>query len=149
MKLNSNAGRFLIAVSLLGLIVIFYPKTPDVRLTLCQDLTHLLSLNKFKKVRWKAHQIIEKGYEDLEVRLQYTITDLSEKSREVQASCFYPYEQLEIEAETFQQTSAAYATYPSRMLIAGQAVDKNSLHKGIKQLSKQHGQALLEKLNLQ
>ena len=93
---------------------------------------------------WRGRK---KGYEDLEIRLQYAITDFSGHSREIQSSCFYPYEQLEIEAETFQQASAAYATYPSRMLIAGHAVEKNSLHRGINQLAKQHGKELLENLN--
>lgn len=110
-------------------------KTPDVRLTLCQDLTQLL-LNTPQGLQWQEHKSIIKGYEDLEMQIQFTTGEPGSTSS---ASCFYAYEQDEIGAETFQEPEAAYSTYPGKMILQGKEVDKMLLSKSINQVMLQQG----------
>jgi len=137
--LDSNISYKLLLVTTLILLV-SCSKTPDVRVTLCQDVTQLL-LNSTEQLEWQEHKAIIKGYEDLEIQLQST----SAENNTVQASCFYPYEQDEIGAETFQEPTAAYATYPSKMLLQGKIVDKMLLSKTINQAMLQQGKEAIIK----
>lgn len=152
MKLNTNAARFFILVILFGVLAIFFSRKPDVRLTLCQDLTILL-LDSPASLEWQEHHSIIKGYEDLEVQVLFSVTDSSitnnnGQSGTLQASCFYEYEQDEIGPETFQAPASAYSTYPSKMILNKKSVDKNILHKSITQVMKQQGKDAIKKLKL-
>lgn len=95
-------------------------KSPDVRLTLCQDLSQLLLPNA--NLQWQEHEAILKGYEDMEMKVHFTMAD-----KKSAASCFYPYTQDDIGAETFQEPTSAYATYPSKMILNGRTVDSQLL----------------------
>lgn len=117
-------------------------KTPDVRLTLCQDLTRLL-LNSPQGLQWQESQSIIKGYEDLEMQLSFTLDESGSTSS---ASCFYAYEQDEIGAETFQDPEAAYSTYPAKMILQSKVVDKVLLSKSINQVMLQQGKNTVKKV---
>lgn len=117
-------------------------KTPDVRLTLCQDLTQLL-LNSPQGLQWQEHKSIIKGYEDMEMQVQFTTGEQSSTSS---ASCFYAYEQDDIGAETFQDPEAAYSTYPSKMILQGKDVDKMLLSQSINQVMLQQGKNVINQV---
>lgn len=144
MKLNKNAGRFVLLAIFFGAIATFYPKTPDVRLSLCQDLTQ--SLIKPAQAHWQTHEIVVKGYHDLEVKLQFAQLDSKGQQGISHASCFFPYVQDDIEAETFQTPSAAYSSYPDSMALNDIIVDKTLLHQTIQKIIKQQGKELIKKL---
>lgn len=132
--LNTIVTRNLLLISSLILLV-SCSKTPDVRLTLCQDLTQLL-LNSPEGLEWQEHQSIIKGYQDLEIQVPFTS---SQQHSTAYASCFYPYEQDEIGAETFQNPEAAYSTYPDKMILNDKVIDKMLLSKSINQVMVQQG----------
>lgn len=117
-------------------------KTPDVRLTLCQDLTQLL-LNSPQGLQWQEHKSIIKGYEDMEMQVQFTTDEQSSTSS---ASCFYAYEQDDIGAETFQDPEAAYSTYPGKMILQGKDVDKMRLSQSINQVMLQQGKNVINQV---
>ena len=136
--LNSIVIRNLLLVSSLILLA-SCSKTPDVRLTLCQDLTQLL-LNTPDDLEWQEHKTIIKGYQDLEIQVPFTY---NEQSSTVYASCFYSYEQDEIGAETFQNPEAAYSSYPNKMILQGDVVDTVLLSKSINQVMLQQGKNVI------
>ena len=116
-------------------------KTPDVRLTLCQDLTQLL-LNSSEAIEWQEHKAIIKGYEDLEMQIKFA----TKEQGIGQASCFYAYEQDDIGPETFQEPTSAYSTYPNKMILMGGNVDKILLSGTINQVMKQQGNKAINKV---
>ncbi|MDX2504107.1 MAG: hypothetical protein QNL62_06485 [Gammaproteobacteria bacterium] len=118
--------RLLTLVSILSMLITSCAKTPDVRLTMCQDLTKLL-LNSPDKLEWQEHKPIIKGLDDLEMQIQFAITDASGQTSNAQASCFYKYEQDEIGAETFNTPTSAYSTYPHKMILQGKEINKQLL----------------------
>lgn len=137
---NTTALRMLILFSSL-IVLASCAKTPDVRLTLCQDLTQLL-LNSPEDFQWQEHKAI-KAYQDLEMQLEFTT---NEQSSTAYASCFYSYVQDEIGAETFQDPEAAYDTYPNKMVLMGEEVDKMLLSRSINSLMQQQGKTVLNKV---
>ncbi|NOQ80327.1 MAG: hypothetical protein GQ546_13130 [Gammaproteobacteria bacterium] len=139
--LNTITVRSLILISSLILLA-SCAKTPDVRLTLCQDLTQLL-LNSPEGLQWHEHKSIIKGYQDLEMQVQFST---GEQNSKAYASCFYSYEQDEIGAETFQDPEAAYSTYPSKMILKDKAVDKILLSKSINKVMLQQGKDIINKV---
>jgi len=120
-------------------------KTPDVRLTLCQDLAQLL-VNSSTELQWESHTSILKGYEDLEMQIQFSTTKTDEVNEVTSASCFYAYEQDDIGAETFADPEAAYATYPNKMILKGQPVDKNTLSLAVNQAMLQQGKRAVKQV---
>ena len=138
---NTTALRMLILFSSL-IVLASCAKTPDVRLTLCQDLTQLL-LNSPEGLQWQEHKAIIKAYQDLEMQLEFTT---NEQSSTAYASCFYSYVQDEIGAETFQDPEAAYDTYPNKMVLKGEEVDKMLLSRSINSLMQQQGKTALNKV---
>lgn len=129
---STISQRLLLATTLI--LLVSCAKTPDVRATLCQDVAQLL-VNSTEQFEWQEHKAIIKGYEDLEIQVQST----SAENNTIQASCFYPYVQDEVGAETFQEPTAAYDTYPSKMLLQGKLVDKMLLSKTINTAMLQQG----------
>ncbi|MCU7938347.1 MAG: hypothetical protein KZQ64_08775 [gamma proteobacterium symbiont of Bathyaustriella thionipta] len=117
-------------------------KNPDVRLTFCQDLTQLL-LKPSEELEWQEHQTIIKGYQDLEIQIQFTT---AEQNSMAHASCFYAYEQDDIGAETFQNPEAAYSTYPGKMILMNKEVEKILLAKSINQVMLQQGKNVINKV---
>ncbi len=113
--------------AVLILLTVSCSKTPDVRLTLCQDLTELL-LNSPDKLEWKEHKPIIRGYSDLEMQVSYSLVN-SDATAANQASCFYTYIQNQdaVGAEEFNAPTSAYSTYPIKMILNGQSVDKKKL----------------------
>ena len=120
-------------------------KTPDVRLTLCQDLTQLL-VNSSTELQWEAHKSIIKGYQDLEIQIQFSTSKTDEVNEISSASCFYAYEQDDIGAETFADPTAAYSTYPNKMILKGQPVAKNTLTLAVNQAMLQQGKRAVKQV---
>ena len=105
-------------------------KTPDVRLTLCQDLM-VLYLHPTDSIEWQEHEPIMRGYNDLEMQVSYSLA--SSENKIEKASCFYKYIQNEdaMGAEEFNTPTVAYSTYPHKMLINGKTVKKMVLANGV------------------
>jgi len=129
-------------------------ESPDVRLTLCQDLSQLL-LSPSEALQWKEHEPIIKGYEDMEMKVHFATAD---NSKQGVASCFYPYVQDDIGAETFQSPSSAYDTNPNKMILNGKVVDNILLSKTVNQAmlvqgkravknTKEAGQKMMDSIN--
>jgi len=135
--MKKKSISWLLATSSL-LLLASCTKTPDVRLTLCQDLTQLL-VNSSTELQWESHTSIIKGYQDLEMQIQFSTSKIDEVNEVASASCFYAYEQDDIGAETFADPEAAYATYPKKMILKGQPVDKNTLSLAVNQAMLQQG----------
>ena len=117
---------FFIVAAIISLSTISCSKTPDVRLTMCQDLT-MMFLNSPKTLEWKEHKPVMKGLDDLEMQISYSITQSDGQIVNDKASCFYKYEQDEIGAETFSTPTAAYSAYPNKMIFKGKVVYKKDL----------------------
>ena len=139
--LNLHSARYILLI-VTTLLLGACSKTPDVRLTLCQDLTQLL-LNSPQGLQWQEHKSIIKGYEDMEMLVQFTTGEQSSTSS---ASCFYAYEQDDIGAETFQEPEAAYSTYPGKMILQGKDVDKMLLSQSINQVMLQQGKNVINQV---
>ncbi len=120
-------------------------KTPDVRLTLCQDLAQLL-LNSSTELQWESHKSVIKGYQDLEMQIQFSTSNTDEINELSSASCFYAYEQDDIQAETFATPTAAYSTYPNKMILKGQPVDKNTLSLAVNRAMLQQGKRAVKQI---
>ncbi len=124
-------------------------KTPDVRLTLCQDLT-VLFLNASDDIEWQERKPVFRGYNDLEMKVAYS--DKSSNKVE-KASCFYAYIENEdaMGAEEFNTPTVAYSTNPNKMIINGKTVKKMVLADGVNAVMlKQGGEAITkvkEKMN--
>lgn len=117
---------FFIMAAIIGLSIISCSKTPDVRLTLCQDLT-MMFLNSPEDLEWKDHKPVMRGLDDLEMQVFYSISQSNDEILHDQASCFYKYEQDEIGVETFNTPTAAYSAYPNKMILNGKVVNKKAL----------------------
>jgi len=117
---------FFIMAVIISLSIISCSKTPDVRLTMCQDLA-VLFLNSPESLEWKESKPIMRGLDDLEMQVFYSITQSNGEILNAQASCFYKYEQDEIGAETFSTPTAAYSAYPNKMILNGKVVNKIEL----------------------
>ncbi|MCU7835116.1 MAG: hypothetical protein KZQ83_07645 [gamma proteobacterium symbiont of Taylorina sp.] len=128
--------RIVLILTLLLLIIFITActKTPDVRVTFCQDLTWIL-LGSPDKMQWHEHQPIIKGYDDLEMEVHFATID-NGATNNAQSSCFYRYEENGIsDISSFQNPIAAYSTYPNKMSFKGQIVDKKLLNQTIQKLS--------------
>ena len=137
--LNRLWSLFLISTSLI--LLSSCSKSPDVRLSLCQDVTQEL-LSASGQLQWQAHKAIIKGYQDMEMALQFTTEN--EPDTSLQAACYYPYEEDEIGAETFETPTSAFATYPSKMRLNGQRVDTVLLAKTINIVMVKQGKAIIK-----
>lgn len=127
-----------------GLTVVSCSKTPDVRLTMCQDLT-LKLLKSPDNLEWQGHKAIMNGHNDLQMKVSYTITESDGEVHNGDASCFYAYEQDEIGAETFSEPTAAYSTYPHKMQLDNQPVNEKRLTLLVNQVMVSQGQEAIVK----
>jgi len=125
--------RLFIITAIISLATISCSKTPDVRLSLCQELTVLL-LKSPENLQWQEHRSIIKGYQDLEMQVSYSITQANGQKGNDQASCFYPYIQVEPDMEAFNTPTVDYSTYPDKMILKGREVDKQQLAHAINQV---------------
>lgn len=131
-----------IVVMLIGLSISSCSKTPDVRLTMCQDLM-VLFLNPSGSIEWQEHKPIMRGYNDLEMQASYSTAASDGKVEK--ASCFYAYIQNEeaMGAEEFNNPTVAYSTNPNKMIINGKTVKKMVLANGVNEVMlKQGGKAI-------
>ena len=133
----------IITTTIISLSTLSCSKTPDVRLTLCQDLT-VLSLNSPSDIEWQEDKAIIKGYEDLEMKAFYSLANATDQSV-YEASCFYQYEQDDIGMDTFNTPTAAYSTYPNKMILNGQTMNKKELAKMVEQVMLKQGGELYQK----
>lgn len=141
---DKNALKVLI-VSVAVVMLTSCSKGPDPRLTLCQDLSQLFVDSK-EQLEWTEHKAIIKGYQDLEMQVHFTATDTNGKQELLQASCFYPYEQDEIGAETFEMPTAAYSTYPVKMIFNGNNIDKKRLAQSINKVMIMQGKQAIKNI---
>jgi len=118
-------------------------KSPDVRLTLCQDLM-ILFLNPSENVTWQEHEALMRGYDDLEMKIAYSTEGNSSSVQK--ASCFYQYvqNQDEMGAEEFNTPTVAYSTYPRKMQLNGKTVDKMKLANGVNSAMLKQGRQAIQ-----
>ncbi len=121
-------------------------KGPDPRLTLCQDLGQMLLGVADNNIEWTGHKPVIKGYQDLEMQVAFSFTDEHGQQSQGQAACFYPYEQDDIGAETFEMPTAAYSTYPVKMVLNGKIIDKKLLAQSINKVMIMQGKRAIENL---
>lgn len=145
MLLTKNSIQFyfisVVIIVISSLSIISCSKTPDVRLTMCQDLV-VLFLNSPDNIEWQKHEPIFRGYKDLEMPVSYSDDQTVNK-----ASCFYAYIQNEdaMGAEEFNTPTVAYSTYPNKMILNGKVVDKMELANGVNAVMlKQGGKAYIK-----
>ena len=144
MKKRSHFLLFLFSVTFLIVITVFWPKTPDVRLKLCQDVVRIF-FHSPTHLTWIKHDAIMRGYEDLEIVVTYTLSQANEEVLHKQATCFFAYDQYEIEADTFATPSAAYSSYPNKIIIDGEQLPKNTLTELVKQAMIDQGRDIINK----
>ncbi len=147
------AASWRISIIILTVFISFFisscSKTPDVRLTMCKDLT-VLFLNAPEAIEWQEHKPIFRAYNDLEMKVSYS--DKATNKTE-NASCFYAYIDNEdaMGAEEFNTPTVAYSTNPNKMIINGKTVRKMVLADGVNAVMlKQGGKAIAkvkEKMN--
>jgi len=106
----------------------------------------MLLANSPENLKWTEHKPVMKGYEDLEMRVSYSITQSNGKIVNQQASCFYKYEQDDIGAETFNMPTAAYSTYPGRMIFEAKEVEKIQLANMINEAMANQGRKAIIKI---
>lgn len=126
----------------IALLTVSCSKTPDVRLTMCQDLTALF-LNSPENIEWQQHEPIMRGYKDLEMQVSYSDGQTVNK-----ASCFYKYIQNEdaMGAEEFNTPTVAYSTYPNKMILNGKVMDKKQLADGVNTVMLSQGRKTIAKV---
>lgn len=127
---------------IISLAITSCSKTPDVRLTMCQDLM-VLFLNPTGSIEWQKHEPIMRGYNDLEMQVSYSTVASNGKVEE--ASCFYAYIQNEdaMGSEEFNTPTVAYSTNPNKMIINGKTVKKMILANAVNEVMlKQGGKAI-------
>ncbi|MCP3852693.1 MAG: hypothetical protein GY694_21070 [Gammaproteobacteria bacterium] len=139
-----NSSFRIILLTLLSVFLLSScSKSPDVRLTLCQDLM-VLFLNPSENVVWEEHEALMRGYDDLEMKVAYS----TEGSRSTihKASCFYQYvqNQDEMGAEEFNTPTVAYSTYPRKMQLNGKAVEKIELANGVNSVMLKQGRQAIQ-----
>ncbi len=117
--------------------------TEDVRLTLCKDLTQEF-LDSPGQLEWASEDVVIKGYEDLEVRLKYLSGDT-----EGSFSCFYAYEAVEENATMVADPSAAFSTYPNRVMQNGQTLDHGLVAKKINAVMLKQGKQAIDAVKKQ
>ncbi len=110
-------------------------KGPDPRLVHCQDLGQVLLGVADDGIGWTGVTPVIKECQDLEMRVSYSLRYEQEEQSQGVASCFYPYDQDEIGAETFEMPTATYSTYPVKMVLNGETVDKKLLAQSINNLN--------------
>lgn len=146
-KKNFTAFHFplFIVTAVISLSTISCSKTPDVRLTLCQDLM-VLFLNSPANREWQEHEPIIRGYKDLEMQVSYSSATPDGQIVD-QASCFYTYtpDQDATGAEEFNTPTAAYSTYPNKMVINGKVVNKNELANAVNTVMLNQGKKAITK----
>ena len=146
-KKNSTSFHFpfFIVTAMISLSTISCSKTPDVRLTMCQDLM-VLFLNSPENREWQEHEPIIRGYKDLEIQVSYSSATADGQIVD-QASCFYTYtpDQDATGAEEFNTPTAAYSTYPNKMVINGKVVNKNELANGVNMVMLNQGKKAIIK----
>ncbi len=133
----------LIKLSLLFTLITFSvscSKTPDVRLTLCQDVTKILLGSS--TIEWQQETVKMPGHNDLEMLVPFTI---SGSTKSETAVCYYRYEAEEPEATSFNDPASAYSTYPHKMILKGKAVDQNTLSRAVNQAMAGQGKAAINK----
>ena len=113
--------------------------TEDVRITLCKDLTMGIGLQTDKQPEWISEDMKFDGYEDMQVILKYTVAGKTLLSR-----CDYPYEAIDEDALTLSNPASAYATYPSKVIINGEAVASAVLAEKVRLYLKKQGIKLVE-----
>lgn len=143
-KLENSLTIILILAIILSLSITSCSKTPDVRLTLCQDMTQLL-VNSPEQLQWKEHKAIMTGHNDLEMQLTYTMTQPDGQILTQQASCFYSYDQDEIDAETFNTPTSSYSSYPNKMIFDNKTVARDKLAQLVNQAMLHQGKQLVVK----
>ncbi len=146
MLVNSYRPLLFVFMILSTAILTSCSKGPDVRLTLCQDLSQLLLNGSKDNIEWTEHKAIIKGYQDLEMQIHFSLTRSNGVEKKLQASCFYPYEQDDIGAETFEMPTSAYSSYPVKMLLDGQKVDSKQLAQSINKVMLMQGKQAIKNL---
>ena len=112
--------------------------TEDVRLTLCKDLTPEFH-DSPGQMEWISEDVVIKGYEDLEVRLKYLAGDT-----EGSFSCFDPYDAVEDNATMVADPSAAFSTYPNRVMQNGETLDHGLVAGKINEVLLKQGKQAIE-----
>ena len=86
MLLAKNSIQFyfisVVIIVISSLSIISCSKTPDVRLTMCQDLV-VLFLNSPDNIEWQKHEPIFRGYKDLEMPVSYSDDQTVNKSNQI------------------------------------------------------------------
>jgi len=142
-KLFASLHLPLVMISLsIALLTVSCSKTPDVRLTMCQDLT-VLFLNSPENIEWQQHEPIMRGYKDLEMQVSYSDGQTINK-----ASCFYKYIQNEdaMGAEEFNTPTVAYSTYPNKMILNGKTINKKELADSVNKVMLNQGRKAIAKV---
>lgn len=133
----SNKPFYHLCQATLVLVVITFSvscsKTPDVRLTLCQDVTKIL-LGNPGDIQWNEETIKMNGYNGMEVHVPF---DIGGKTQS--AVCYYNYEAEEPEATSFNDPASEYSTYPSKMVLKGKQIDQKTLAGTVNQAMKSQG----------
>lgn len=96
----------------------------DVRETLCQQLAGQWLFSDLQRDDWQQTESIFNGYEDLQVRVSYSMKDSGGEDSAGNFSCYYAYETVEENAMTQADPASAYATYPSRVSHNGQTLER-------------------------
>jgi hypothetical protein len=133
--------RFIQVILLLTVIAftVSCSKTPDVRLTLCQDLTKIL-LGSPADLQWKEETVKMPGYNDLEMRVPYEINGSNGS-----AVCYFSHEAEDVEATSFNDPASAYSTYPNKMILKDKPVDQKLLAKTVDQAMLAQGKQAIQR----
>ncbi len=113
-------------------------------MVLCRDLGQVLLGVADDGIKWTGYTPVIQGYQDLEVRVSFSLRNEQGEQSHGVASCFYPYEQDDIGAETFEMPTAAYSTYPAKMVLNGETVDKKLLAQSINKVMVMQGKRAIE-----
>ncbi len=113
-------------------------------MVLCRDLGQMFLGVEDSGVEWTGVTPVIQGYQDLEVRISFRLRDKQGEQSQGVASCFYPYEQDDIGAETFEMPTAAYSTYPVKMVLNGETMDKKLLAQSINKVMVMQGKRAIE-----
>jgi hypothetical protein len=141
-----SLSHYLLVITMISsaLLSVSCSKTPDVRLTMCQDLMVLL-LDPQDAIEWQEHKPVIRGYNDLEMPASYSTVKNAGKIQK--ASCFYAYVQNQdgTGAEEFNTPTAAYSTYPNKMILNGKVVNKMELTNGVNAIMVRQGNKAITK----
>jgi len=105
--------------------------TEDVRLTLCKSLVITL-IEPPQAVEWKESEDKYVRFEDLVMSLNLEVLTQDDELTTMQATCFYEYDEaIEEDAITHTDPLSTYKTVPYKMMLNGESVPKNILHKAV------------------